>query len=385
MGRAMLILCAAALIAMGFVNISTSKQGKALTQFNVNYADYIMAKNAAQSAIQIAMQNINKDDTWANTHDISNPWQTTIDGREIILYTIYDESADFWEPDDLRMISNAKHNNISVQVISQYLKQPFSALVPDFAGALQLPTNIGNFNVDGNAYGINGTPPPGHDCPESKPPVMVNSEETKAKVDEAVEGHNQLDGDVEVDPTLNYEPTDELIERLYNSGNAITVGLEYGDQLGTTDNPGVFFIEGNVKLTGQQSKGYGIMVIRSGGNMEYEGEDGGNLDVAGNFEFNGLIIFENAYDFDGRGTPTINGSILVGNTPDYTGDPIDIDLGGNININYDCKGEDYAKQAAALAVEQYKYTRIVTTEGANYNIVGTEETCTYQVGFLCLD
>ena len=383
MGRAMLILCAAALIAMGFVNISTSKQGKALTQFNVNYADYIMAKNAAQSAIQIAMQNINKDENWADTHDKSNPWQTTIDGREIILYTIFDESADFWEPDDLRMISNAKHNDISVQVISQYLKQPFSSLVPEFAGALQLPTDIGGFNVDGNAYGINGQ---ASHCEENKPPVTVNSEETKTKVEEAIQDHNQLDGDIEVDPNLNYEPTDELIERLYNSGNAISVDSEYSDALGTADNPGVFFIDGNVKLTGQQSKGYGILVIRETGFMEYEGEGGSSLEIRGNFEFNGLVIFENAKLFDGRGTPKINGSVLVG----HTGDPdemIDIDLGGNIEINYDCDGEAYAKQAAALAVEQYKYTRIVTTEGANYNITGagTEETCTYQVGFLCLD
>lgn len=365
MGRAMLILCAGALIAMGYFSLSTSKQGRTLTEHTVNYADYVMAKNAAHTAIQMSMQNINKDDTWAGTHDQNNPWKTTINDRAVELYTVYNPSPNFWDPDDLRLISNAKHNNISVQVISQYLKEPFSALVPDFTGALQLPTEIGTFNVDGNAHGINGTPPPGHNCPESKPPVTVNSDTTKQKVEAA--GTN-LDGDVVVDPSLNYEPTDELIARLYNSGNAITVNSDYSSQLGTADNPGVFFIEGDVKLTGQQSQGFGIMVIRSGGNMDYEGEDGSSLSVAGNFEFNGLIIFENAYDFDGRGTPTINGSVLVGSTPDYTGDPINIDLGGNININYDCKGEDYAKQAAALAVEQYKYTRVVTTEGANYGL-----------------
>lgn len=360
----MLILCAATLIAMGFISMTTSKQGKMLTEQTVNYADFIMAKNAAHTAIQMSMQNINKDDTWADTHNESNPWLTVINDKDIELYTVHNPSPDFWEPDSLRLISNALHNDISVQVISLYLKEPFSSLVPDFAGALQLPTNIGNFNVDGSAHAINGTPPSAHNCPESKPPVTVSSDTTKQKVEDA--GTN-LDGDVLVDPSLNYEPTDELIERLYNSGNAITVDSQYGDQLGTADNPGVFFIEGSVKLTGQQSQGFGIMVIRSGGMMDYEGEDGSSLSVAGNFEFNGLIIFENAYDFDGRGTPTINGSVLVGNTPDYNGEPIDIDLGGNININYDCKGEDYAKQAAALAVQQNKYTRIVTSEGSNYN------------------
>jgi hypothetical protein len=363
MGRAMLILCAAALIAMGFINISTSQQGKALTQFNVNYADYIMAKNAAHTAIQIAMQNINKDEDWASTHHKDNPWETSINGRNIKLYTNYVKNEDFWEPDDLRMISIANHKDVSVRVISQYLKEPFSSLVPEFTGALQLPTDIGNFNVDGNAHDINGIPPAGHNCPESKPPVTVHSEETKDKVKDA--GAN-MDGEIELDPSLSYEPTDVLIERLYNSGNAITVNSDYGAQLGTADNPGVFFIEGDVRLTGQQRKGYGIMVIRHDASMDYLDENNNSLSVAGNFEFNGLVIFENAYNFDGRGTPTINGSVLVGQTDDHTGDPIDISLGGDISINYDCKGEQYAKQAAALAVQQYKYTRIVTTEGVNY-------------------
>lgn len=365
MGRAMLIMCAGALIALGYFSISTSKQGKMLTEKTVNYADFVMAKNAAHTAIQMSMQNINKDDTWADTHNQNNPWKTNINEREVELYTEYNPSANFWDPDELRLISNAKHNEISVRVISQYLMEPFSSLVPDFAGALQLPTEIGTFNVDGAAHAINGTPPSAHNCPESKPPIMVNSDITKQKVEDA--GTN-VDGEVVIDPSLNYEPTDELIERLNNSGNAITVNSEYSQQLGSADNPGVFFIEGSVKLTGKQSQGFGIMVIRSGGNMVYEGDDGTELSVAGNFEFNGLIIFENAYDFDGRGTPTINGSVLVGSTPDYEGSPINIDLGGDININYDCQGEDYARKAAAMAVQQYKYTRVVTSEGVNYNL-----------------
>jgi len=119
-----------------------------------------------------------------------------------------------------------------------------------------------------------------------------------------------------------------------------------------------------VRLTGQQSEGYGIMVIRADASMEMEDP---SLSVAGNFEFNGLVIFENAYAFDGRGTPTINGSVLIGETDGHTGDKIDIDLGGDININYDCMGEKYAKMAADNAVQQNKYTLLVSTENFRYN------------------
>ena len=364
MGRAMIIITSGVLIALGIFNISTSQQGLSLTQKTVNQADYVMAKNTAHTAIQMAMQHINEDDEWAERHDKNNskftgPWETVIDGRPVTLFTEYAKHPDYWEPDTLRILSNAQHKNITAEVISLYFKQPFSNLVPDFEGALSLPTGFNSFNFDGNAHKIRGLAPDGTSC-EDKPGIVVN----RSEVRDALPTGLNIDGDPEiyVKNDLSYEPTDELIERLFNSGNAITVNGDYGDVLGTPDNPGVFFIEDNVKLTGQQSEGYGIMVIRSGGIMEYEGE----LEVAGNFEFNGLVIFENAFDFDGRGTPTINGTVLIGNTDDYPDGTIDIDLGGNINVNYDCEAEVYARMAAADAVKQNKYTRRVTTEGVNY-------------------
>lgn len=360
MGRAMLILCAGSLIVLGIVSLATSRQGLVMTERTVNYADFVMAKNSAHTAIQMAMQEINADDSWADTHHSGNPWVTNVNGRSIELYTYHVENADFWEPDSLRLTSNAEHNDISVEVISLYLKEPFSTLVPYFLGSISLPSGFGNFNISGSAHQISGMAPEGSDC-ANMPAIVVNDEASADAIPEAL--NTEGDPPIQVNPNLNYEPTDELIERLYNSGNAISVNGDYSGQLGTASNPGVYFIEDGVKLTGKQSEGFGILVIRSGGEMEYEGA----LDVAGNFEWNGLVIFENAFEFKGRGTPAINGSMLIGNTDDYNGDPINIDVGGNIDINYDCRTEEYARMAAAMAVQQNKYTRIVTTEHANYS------------------
>lgn len=354
MGRAMLIICAGILVALGFVAISTSNTGKSLTRSNVDYAEYTMAKNAAHTAIQIAMQKINQNNDWPNEHPKSSPWVTEVQGLEVGLYMDYYQDSDFWEPDSLWIYSNASYLNDVVQVQSLYLKQPFSSLVPEFRSAIQLPTGFASFNIDGNAHGINGK---ASHCPDDMPPIITSTQEAADRIP----GNINLDGDIEVDTDLNYQPTDELVERLFNSGNANIVNGDWSGQLGTAEDPGIFFIENNVKLTGQQSKGYGIMVIRSGGGLEYEGA----LEVAGNFEWNGLIIFENAFDFDGRGTPTLNGSIVVGNTDDQT-DTINIDIGGNIEINYDCEAEQYAKMAAANAVQQNRYTRIVTTENIRF-------------------
>ncbi len=371
MGRAMLIICAGVLVSLGIVSISTSNQGKALTQNTVNYAEYTMAKNAAHTAIQMATQHINKDENWPNKHDTeATAWVTTVQGLEVRLHTDFVEN-DFWETgehDKLWFYSRAqlgeKFGNRNVEVRSHFKKRPFFELVPDFEGALQLPTDVGNFNVDGAAHEINGIAP---HCEESKPPITVHSQTTKDKLlEEPLKkaGGDMLNEDIVVNPNLNYEPTDELIERLENSGSAIKVNSDFGDNLGTADNPGIFFIDGNVKLTGSHKEGFGILVIRANNSMEMEDA---SLSVAGNFTFNGLVIFENAFAFDGRGTPTINGSVLIGETSGHTGDPIDIDLGGNININYDCNGEMYAKMAADQAVQQNKYTLLTSTENLKYN------------------
>ncbi len=382
MGRAMLIICAGVLISLGIASISTSNQGKMLNQHTVDYAEYTMAKNSAHTAIQIATQHINQNEDWPNLYNSeTNYWNPTIQGLEVRLHTDFEEN-DFWETGEHDLIwfySKAQigeeFGNKIVEVISHYRKRPFFELVPDFRGALQLPTDIGEFNVDGNAHNISGIPPSTSGCEvgDVKPPVVVNSQKTKDKLIKAGVNLEGKVGDpdpdkITLDSELNYEPTDELIERLYNANNTITVDSEFSSTLGTATNPGVFFIEGDVKLTGQQSEGFGIMVIRAGASMEMEDP---NLSVAGNFEFNGLVIFENAYAFDGRGTPTINGSVLVGATTDHledeTKDKINIDLGGDININYDCKGEMYAKMAADNAVQQNKYTLVVSSENLRFN------------------
>lgn len=371
MGRAMIIITSGVLVALGIFNISTSQQGLSLTKNTVNNADYIMAKNTAHTAIQMAMQHINEDDEWAERHDKNNtkytgPWETVIDGREVTLSTEYAKHPDYWQPDTLRLISNANHKNLTAEVISLYYKQPFSSLVPDFEGAISLPTGFNTFNADGSAHDITGTAPSGTAC-EDKPAVVVNRSETR----DALPNNLNTFGDPEilVDNSLSYEPTDELIERLSNTSGVeyLTGKLSGGDvDMGSPTDPGVFFVEDDLKITGGKIKGYGILVVRSFGEMEYVDDDGAVLELAGNFEFNGLVVFENAYSMDGRGTPTINGTMLIGNTDLMGDDSIDIDLGGNININYDCEAEEYAKMAAADAVKQNKYTRRVTTEGVNY-------------------
>lgn len=381
MGRAMLIICAASLISVGFISISTSNQGKMLTEKNVNYAEFTMAKNTAHTAIQMAMQKINDQENFMTIHDKNNPWTGSIGGRDFELYIDPINnvmSNNYWDDDSIRIVSRASQNiargggfeTLEVEVVSVFLKGRFSSLVPEFEGALTFAADPDKYTFSaGGSASINGNSP--NACTDeqdsSKPAITV-----KPGAEDAVQAQlNKIDveagTEVNASSDLSYQPTDELIARLAGTSGVRYLSGSVGEPLGSAENPGVFFVEDYLKLNGRQKEGYGILVIRSNAEMEYEGNDGATLDINGNFEWNGLIIFEDAYNFKGRGTPKINGSILVGHTEDYDGDPIEIDISGNIHFQYDCKGEDYAKMAAANAVSQNRYKKVVTTENTIWN------------------
>lgn len=379
MGRAMLIICSAVLISMGIVSINTSRQGKMLTEKNVNYAEFTMAKNTAHTAIQMAMQEINQDESFMTTYTENNPWSGSVGGRDFELYinTINDVTGNnYWDNDSIQIVSRAVQNlnkgsivqMVEAEVVSVFLKAKFSSLVPEFKGALTFAADPDKFTFSaGGSASINGNSPSA--CSETQDPTKPAITVLPGAEDNLSDMSNievVADPEVGVDSTLSYQPTDELIARLAATEGVQYLSGSYSGTLGSAANPGVFFVEDYLKLNGKQKEGYGILVVRSNAEMEYEGDDGASLDINGNFDWNGLIIFEDAYNFNGRGTPKINGSILVGHTEDYDGAPIEIDISGNIQFQYDCKGEDYAKMAAANVVQQNRYTRVVTTEGVRF-------------------
>lgn len=383
MGRAMLIICLGALITMGIINVNTSKHGNLLTEKTVNYADFTLAKNTAHSAIQMAMQEINDDEDFMTTYDNENPWMINIGGRDVVLYIepLNDVMGNsYWENDSLRVVSIATHKlnqggkivPITAEVASVFLKSRFSSLVPPFQSALTFAADpdMYTFSAGGSAS-ISGNSPSacGAGQEESKAGVTVTSG-SDGKLGDLSSIDVDADPKYDVDPNLNYQPTDELIARLLNSTGATRLSGDYSGTLGTADAPGVFVVDDHMRLNGQQKEGFGILVVKSDAYMEYadstSSDPDASLDMNGNFEWNGLIIFEDAYNFTGRGTPTVNGNVLVGHTEDYDGQPIEIDISGNIHFQYDCQGENYAKMAAADAVKQNRYVRIVSSEVRNH-------------------
>ena len=366
----MLILAAGATIIFGMVQLGLLGQKEILYQETATYATDNQAKNSAFTAIQLAMEKINQDETWKPTK--GNKWSPTIDGVEIqFYYDVLSTGATSLDPDIIRVhsVGIIRDRNGSIisrdSIISTFSKQSLD-FVPEFKSALSFATDQFTFSASGSST-INGNDASGT-CSD-KPAITVQNEASAEEIlgpdgivgiltgDDNTEHMESSVDNVQIDPSISYSPVDELIARLASLPGTQKISGNYKGSLGTQDSPGVFFVENYAKLTGGLDAGYGIMVIRSGGELAYEGE----LSVAGNFEFNGLIVFENAFDFTGRGTPDLKGSVLVGTTDDFNQD-IDIDLGGNINIQYDCAAEDYAKAASANLLKQNRYTRLNTFE-----------------------
>jgi len=356
MGRAMLIIVSGILVMMGYMGVSVSQQGKRIAQSNSGYANNVKARLGAMTAVQIAMNEINQDPDWDdNNATEANPWNTNIDGVDISLYVeeLSTPGGGLLQVDTLRIVSKGNYYDEEKEIINVYKKEALH-YVPKFKSAISFATNNFNFNMDGSAD-INGNDETGQ-CPDMPGISTMNDSDSSMVSDNG--GASYLEGNpkVTVDDELTYSPVDELIARLETMAGVQHISGEYKGDMGTETDPGVYFVEDQANLTGGISEGYGIMVIRSDGELEYDG----SLDVAGNFTFNGLVIFENAWDFDGQGTPTINGSVLAGNTQNTS--PLQVDLTGNIKIQYDCTAEYYAQLASANLLKQNRYTRMSSFE-----------------------
>lgn len=153
-----------------------------------------------------------------------------------------------------------------------------------------------NFNANGNPL-IDGTELSGT-C-DDKPGVSVNHSEDISEVEDNVGGNATIDGNPPIDifDGMTMDELTQLIEALSPFGTVLDPNRNQ-HELGDTDNPGIFIVDSNVKFAGQQNKG----AVRNSGMIEVEEGttiDDGGIEVRGGFEFDGLVIFENAMKIDG--------------------------------------------------------------------------------------
>ena len=343
MGRSMLIVVMGVIITL---SMSQTSLFGTLSQIEVrtnNYAVATSVSNLAHSGAEIAMQNLRNNSDWR----VQGMNIETNNG--LITITTTDVSAD-------TLLITATGTSIEQTHTVNYLvvKRIGNLPVPEFKGSMSIDTDNFVFSLGGAAE-INGNDISGT-C-DAQPGVAVTSAIGVDKVGTNTRIKGDPDGKAGIVEGGAFAEAQELIKLLENSPHAKHITeTNYKGDLGSKDQPGVFFIDQRVRLTGGIPEGYGILVIRAGGELELEGE----LDLAGNFTFNGLVIFENAYNLDAKGTPTINGSILIGSNSDAT---VPIHVSGNVKFNYDCTAYEYARIAAEVtAVNNKRFLAISVFE-----------------------
>ncbi len=318
-------MCAGIIVALSYTFIGMSTRGLSMSERNVKSFNAVNAKNTARSGINVAIRKYGESNgTW------TGPETVLYEGAELNI------AIDEFKTDTIRVISESTYAGEQHQVEAIYDISQNQSLLPDFVTALSVANGSFGFSMGGSSS-INGRDASGQ-C-KDRSGITVPSTNGVTTVGE----HAGIDGDPDdvatVDTSIDYPKVSELITALAPKAKHISGNYKGG--LGTAQNPQVTFVDSYTKLSGGIDPGHGILVIRSGGELELEGE----LFVAGNLEFNGLVIFENAYKFTGRGTPNINGSVIVGYSGPYGS--TDINVNGNIHIQFDCEKKKYADDAVS--------------------------------------
>lgn len=357
MGRAMLLIVSGLILILGFIRTGISGTLRTMDKQGVRYAESIQARNIAYAGIERAMQEFNEDaglaePGYSKTFEF-NPGKSKVDIDDT-------DCSEDDEPCRITLHSIGKFND-EHQGVRMTIEKKSSIEIPEFLTALGISTE--NFNMDfygsttlnGNDAGGECEPVPGVIVPPLPPcPGGIISGLLCSLVDLLFGGDN---GGILGNPVgtavadlIPFDPVIELVDDLEHQLGVQRLAGNYKGSLGSPEEPGVFFVESPTKLTGGIDEGYGIMVVRTPSGVEV----GGDLSIAGNLTFHGLVIFENVTDITSTGTPNIRGTVMIGQREHY-GQDTDISLGGNTNIQYDCSAREYAEKAVKNLVNAHSF------------------------------
>ncbi|MDZ7807182.1 MAG: hypothetical protein U5K71_08695 [Gracilimonas sp.] len=181
MGRAMLIIAAGAIIAVGILQLGVQSKRTGIAQNSAVDAYEVEVRNKAFTAAQLTMERINASSgTWHPT--ANSPWKQEIDGTPISLYyelkpTTATGTFAMLEGDTVEIHATAEYldplsdQKRDINIITNYVKTSMH-FVPEFKGALQFAVGADDFNFSiGGAAGISGNDASGTSCP-SKPAVV---------------------------------------------------------------------------------------------------------------------------------------------------------------------------------------------------------------------
>lgn len=340
MGRAMLIIVSGVLLSVGITQSGLQDRLREMTRHGVNYANQTRASNIAHAGLQLTVQELMQDpDLCENFYSENNPPPYLLDdGQAHVTCQIEDDTA----ADLVYILQSTGTTDDATDMITIRYQVNQLHFVPMFDSAIKITLKPFEFDIDGASAEIIGDDPTTTGECGDKPGITYPPDSDGATHVAPFEDQIYGAPPHEEDETT-FDEAAELIERLENQPGTQMLNGNINEPLGSQETPGVFLVDGSVKLTGGATEGWGILIIKATGDMDMEDPD---LDLGGNFTFNGLVVFENASSLSAKGTPSINGSMMIGKTNDSIG-TMNIDISGNVTVQYDCTAQQFAEQAAA--------------------------------------
>jgi len=335
MGRAMLIIVTGMLVALGYTFMGMSNQRQALTSQSVSKANKALAQNLSHTGIQFALEEFDEDNSWSGG-------KFNLEKGTVEVSINHDVSNEILEITSTANLNGASNDHT---ITATYDISKNQQVVPKFQGALSSVSGSITFSNSNPQTHYNGNDNSGT-C-EDKPGLTVND---PSQVDDH-DDDSRIEGDPAVahNSKIAHQDIRNLIDRLIPHSKTISHKNDFDNS--TSDNPGVYSIDSKLTISGNTT-GYGILIVRNNAQLEIDSD----VMMAGQFEFNGLVIFENETQFKAAGNATINGSIMA--MSDY-GANLDIMGNGNMQANYDCQAQEkYTDVAANKVLNTTLYTPI---------------------------
>ncbi len=304
MGRAAMFVVMGFGLAAGFISMNIRNATNLLTESQVGYHNYSMARNLARTGIQRSLRYIDLNPTVAN---YTPPTSGSFNGGTYTTSTT--QSADtMW----LDVTGTYADTNYIMKTKLLKSTKPF----PGVNGAISIratPVDInmtGQAGVDGRNYDSSGTTLDG-DCADpnftgDKPGFAVMNSTDSA---EAYNASSNIYGNPKTKIDTSTADPDQFIDEYTDNADTTinTPGTHAGGTFGTAQFPKITVINAgedtsfSIKFTGGFN-GWGILAIN------------GNVQFSGGIDFHGLIVVygkNNVVDFTSTGTPKVVGGLIV--------------------------------------------------------------------------
>jgi hypothetical protein len=321
MGRGLAFICTGMVFIFGIIQLGISNRHNSETGININYANWVQARNVAASGADVAIMELINDKTW------NEPLELQLGGYTANVSVIRPAEDPDLGADQKRIVSVSTIGNRSATVTS--LLQERSPL-PDVEGAIGIYSKEVDLTFSGSGFTIDGTDG------ETDPAKMKygiaagNKEVYEVLISKlSVNQKNKITG---INGTSSIgqvkDRNQELIEliawykeiaKVPGKGNYFDGSVEFtgDDTFGSADSLQVTYVANTMTIKGNVD-GAGILIAE---NLDLRG-GGGSLN------FNGLIIVMGKANIVGN--IDIEGAVLFGGEKPL----IYIEAKGSFDIKY---------------------------------------------------